>query len=85
MLSLSKHGGRGLCARPFDKLRVTGLPAKCNVSFRSFAFVLPLSSNEKFIILRKLNYLNYFSHIAMLIANLQNISPLALKPNYNQI
>jgi hypothetical protein len=25
MLSLSKHGGQGLCARPFDKLRVTGL------------------------------------------------------------
>jgi hypothetical protein len=25
MLSLSKHVGKGLCARPFDKLRVTGL------------------------------------------------------------
>lgn len=25
MGSLSKHGGWGLCARPFDKLRVTGL------------------------------------------------------------
>ncbi|MFB0497640.1 hypothetical protein FHW88_000686 [Mucilaginibacter sp. SG538B] len=24
MLSLSKHGGEGLCARPFDKFRVTG-------------------------------------------------------------
>jgi hypothetical protein len=23
MLSLSKHGGQGLCARPFDELRVT--------------------------------------------------------------
>jgi hypothetical protein len=27
MLSLSKHGGQGLGARPFDKLRVTGPPA----------------------------------------------------------
>jgi hypothetical protein len=25
MLSLSKHAGKGLCTRPFDKLRVTGL------------------------------------------------------------
>jgi hypothetical protein len=24
MQSLSKHGGKGLCTRPFDKLRVTG-------------------------------------------------------------
>jgi hypothetical protein len=25
LLSLSKHAGKGLCTRPFDKLRVTGL------------------------------------------------------------
>jgi hypothetical protein len=25
MLSLSKHGGQGLCARVFDRLRLTGL------------------------------------------------------------
>ena len=25
MLSLSKHSGLGLCARPFDKLKMTGL------------------------------------------------------------
>jgi hypothetical protein len=24
MLRLSKHGGEGLCARPFDRFRVTG-------------------------------------------------------------
>jgi hypothetical protein len=43
MLSLSKHGGQGLCARPFDKLRVTGRPAKCHIfrSHRIFPFSMP--------------------------------------------
>jgi hypothetical protein len=31
MLSLSKHGGQGLYARPFDRLRVTG--PLCLISF----------------------------------------------------
>ena len=48
MLSLSKHSGQGLCARPFDKLRVTG-PTTLIFQFRGYellsAHLLPQASS----------------------------------------